>query len=151
MRSRLLHVLLLVALAAAARPGALAASGPWTDLGGGIAGMAGIPLLTGSGALSPGTPGGMTVSAAAPSAPALLFFSLLEVDVPFKGGTLSAYPPLATYLLATDPAGSVVLPWAGWPPFLPAGVEMFFQLAMADAAAVKGASLTNLLRGITQP
>jgi hypothetical protein len=151
MRSRLHHLLLLAALAAAARPGAPADGGPWTDLGGGIAGVAGIPVLAGSGALSPGTPGGLTLSAAAPSAPALLIFSLLEVDVPFKGGTLSAYPPLATYPLATDPSGGITLPWAAWPPFLPAGVEIFSQLAVADAAAVKGASLSNLLRGVTQP
>jgi hypothetical protein len=151
MRHRLLHALLLVALAATARPGAPADGGPWTDLGGGIAGVAGIPVLAGSGTLSPGSPGAMTVSAAAPSAPCLLFFSLLEVDVPFKGGTLSAYPPLATYPLATDPTGDLALSWAAWPPFLPAGVEMFFQLAVADAAAVKGAAVSNLLRGVTQP
>ncbi len=150
MRSRLLHFLMLVALAAVARPGPPIAE-PWTDLGGGIAGIAGIPVLAGSGALAPGTPGDLTVSAAAPSAPALLFFSLLEVGVPFKGGTLSAYPPLATYTLATDPTGSITLPWAAWPPFLPAGVEIFFQLAAGDAAAVKGVSLSNLLRGVTQP
>jgi hypothetical protein len=151
MRSRPIHLLLLVVLAASARPGPPAVAEPWTDLGGGIAGVAGIPVLAGSGALAPGTPGDLTVSAAAPSAPALLFFSLLEVGVPFKGGTLSAYPPLATYTLATDPLGDLALPWAAWPPFLPAGVEIFFQLAVADAAAVKGASLSNLLRGVTQP
>lgn len=149
---RLAACLLLVCaplLPAPARPSG--ASGPWTDLGGGLAGATGIPQLSGQGPLAPNTPGSLVFAGAPPQAQSILFFSLLEVPVPFKGGTLSAYPPLATYILVTDASGGLLLPWTSWTPLLPPGLEIFFQAAFADAAAPKGASISNLLRGVTQP
>lgn len=144
---RLLAVLALVAVASAAP----APTGPvWADLGGGLAGALGIPSLQGNGALVPGTPGSLEITQTPPAAPVLLFFSLIEVGVPFKGGTLEAYPPIAQYLFVLGPMG-LSIPWANWPNALPPGVEMYFQLAVLDPAAVKGVSISNLLRGITQP
>ncbi len=150
LRNTCLSLFAVLVLSATPLAGA-ADAGPWTDLGGGIAGVTGIPVLAGQGALSAGTPGDITLSSAAPSAPCLLFFSFLEVGVPFKGGTLSAYPPLATFLFSTNPAGSVTLPWSTWPAGLPAGLELFFQTAVADTTAVQNVALSNLLRGVIQP
>ncbi|MBM3985930.1 MAG: hypothetical protein FJ296_09620 [Planctomycetes bacterium] len=124
--------------------------GPWADLRGGIAGVAGIPPLLGQGDLVPGTPGQITLSGAAPSAACALFISLTQTGVPFKGGTLSAFPPLATFYLATGPTGALVLPWPAWPAGLPAGLDFFLQAAVADPAAVAGVALSNLLRGTAQ-
>ncbi len=124
--------------------------GPWTDLGGGLAGVAGVPRLAGQGDLVPGTPGQLTLDGAASSASCALFLSLIQTGVPFKGGTLSAFPPLATFYLATDAAGALVLPWPAWPSGLPVGLELFFQSAVADPAALAGVSLSNLLRGTVQ-
>lgn len=144
-------LLLACASLVAARAPRPADADPWTDLGGGLAGVAGIPQLAGQGPLTPNSPGSLTLAGAAPLAPGLLFFSFLEVPVPFKGGTLSAYPPLATFALATNAAGGLFLPWTSWTPLLPPDLELFLQAAFADAAAPKGASITNLLRGVTQP
>ena len=146
-RSLAALALLLALLAAAPATGQAT---PWADLGGGLAGAQGIPSLQGTGALAPGTPGSFEVSNTPPFAPALLFFSLIQVGVPFKGGVLQAYPPLAEYILTLGPAG-LSLPWASWGGALPPGVDMYFQIAVKDVAAVKGVSLTNLLRGTTQP
>jgi hypothetical protein len=129
---------------------ASAPSVPWTDLGGGLAGSLGTPSLQGTGALSPGTPGSLEISNTPPFAGALLFFSLVEVDVPFKGGTLQAYPPIAEYFFPLGPTG-LSFPWTSWPSALPAGVEMYFQIAVKDLTAPKGVALSNLLLGITQP
>jgi len=146
MRAGLLLAVLLVLA-----PAESALASQWADLGGGLAGVAGIPGLAGSGTLSPGTPGALQLTATAPSAPCMLFFSLLEVSVPFKGGTLSAFPPIANFLLVTAPGGGLQLPWASWPATLPPGLDMYFQVAVADPAAVQGAAISNLLRGTTQP
>jgi len=135
----------------AVQSSAAGTAGPWIDLGGGLAGATGIPDLVGSGPLSPGTPGSLKLIDGAPSAPCMVYFSLLAVDVPFKGGTLSAFPPIGTFLFVTNPTGGILLPWSAWPGTLPAGLEMYFQIAVADSGAIKGVAITNLLEGITQP
>jgi len=122
---------------------------PWTDKGGGLPGEAGIPRLLGSGELVPGTPGQIQLVDARPSSNCAIYFSLLEVGVPVKGGTLSAYPPMLVASLVTGPNGAVLLPWAAWPAALPPGVELFFQFLVADPAAVQGVSISNLLMGVT--
>jgi len=122
----------------------------WTDFGGGLAGAAGIPQLQGTGLLSRGTPGSLQLSAAAPDSPVLLIVALTHVDVPFKGGTLSAFPPVASVPLVTGAGGDAELPWLAWPA-LPSGLELWLQAAVADAGAPHGVALSNLLRGVVQP
>lgn len=146
LRAIVASVVLCVGIASAS---AAAVSGAWTDKGGGLAGTAGIPQLSGSGDLVPGTPGFIELSSAAPSAPLAIFFSLLEVGVPLKGGTLSAYPPLLVLSFSTDATGTLLLPWSAWPNVLPPGIELYFQVAVGDAAAPKGAAISNLLMGVT--
>lgn len=144
------HLVALCLIALAAHAGAQSAP-PWTDMGGGLAGTTGIPLLEGTGDLVAGTPGSIKLSGGAPSAPCMLFFSLLKVDVPFKGGTLSAFPPMATFTFVSNPSGGLLLPWSSWSSVLPPGLELYFQMALKDAGGVNGASISNLLQGITQP
>jgi hypothetical protein len=115
---------------------------PWTDLGSGLAGVSGIPELSGAGDLVAGTPGSLSLADAAPSAPAALFLSVSNTPTPFKGGTLLTVPILLLVPLSTDPAGSILLPWAAWPAGL-SGVELFFQFAIQDVAAVKAVALSN--------
>src|SRR5262245_33998302 len=126
---RIRSILLALCIAALAAHGGAQAggAGPWTDFGGGLPGTTGIPKLVGTGDLSPGTPGSLKIVGAAPSAPCLFYFSLLAVDVPFKGGTLSAFPPISTFLFVTNPSGGLLLPWSGWTGALPPGLEMYFQ------------------------
>jgi hypothetical protein len=118
----------------------------WTDIGCGLAGVSGIPSLTGTGTLLTGSAGSLNLSNAAPLAANMLFVSLSSSPVPFKGGSLCAFPFLLGLPLGTDGSGGLVLPWASWPAGL-SGASLYFQYAIDDAAGPSGASLSNALRG----
>ena len=120
----------------------------WANLGSGLAGVAGIPSLSGTGSLVAGSGGSLVLSSARPSAPALLLVSLSGTPVPFKGGTLLAFPPVLTAVLVTSGAGSINLPF-NWPAGVPSATSLWFQCLVADAAAVGGVALSNGLKGVT--
>ena len=120
-------------------------SSPWTDLGFALPGVDGPPLLAGTGELVPGTPGSLALTHAAPSAFAPLLLSLVSNPTPFKGGVLVPLPALLTLPLATSSAGALTLAWPSWPGGL-AGLSLYFQHAIVDAAAVYGLALSNALR-----
>jgi hypothetical protein len=117
----------------------------WTDLGFALAGSAGLPSLAGAGPLATGSAGSLALTAAAPSAPALLFVALASTPTPFKCGTLVPLPPSASLFLATSAAGSAVLAWTAWPAGL-SGLSLHLQYAIHDAGAVCGVALSNALR-----
>jgi hypothetical protein len=119
--------------------------GPWTNLGFALAGVAGPPALTGRGRLEPGTPGQLALHAAAPCATAMLFASADGAPVPFKGGTLMPKSPASALSLVTDDSGGATLGWTRWPAGL-AGVHLYAQCAIADAAAPFGVALSNAVR-----
>ena len=119
---------------------------PWTDLGGGLAGIAGIPQLSGTGTLVGGTNATVELVGAAPSALSNLFLSAANTPVPFKCGTLSTVPVLLSLPLVTSPTGAILIPFAPWPAGLPAGVDLYWQYAIQDGAAVCGVSISNLLQ-----
>jgi hypothetical protein len=122
------------------------AGSPWADLGGGLAGVSGIPVLGGTGTLVAGSPGSISLTSAAPSAASILFLSFANNPTPFKGGTLSTVPIFLQIALATGGAGSWTLPWASYPAGVPSGTVIYYQAATADGAAIKGASISNLLQ-----
>jgi hypothetical protein len=119
---------------------------PWTDLGCALAGVSGNPSLVGSGSLLTGSAGSLVLTNAAPSAAAMLFVSLSSSPVAFKGGTLCAFPFVATLPLATNGAGALSLPWASWPSGL-SGASLHFQYGISDTVAVANVSLSNAVRG----
>jgi hypothetical protein len=121
----------------------------WSDLGFGLAGSAGVPVLDGDGTLVATTAFALKLSSAKPSAAANLFVSLANTPTPFKGGTLVTVPVALTIVLATSPAGTVQLSAASWPAGVPSGTQLFFQCAVQDAGAVKGAALSNALQATT--
>ena len=120
----------------------------WTNLGGGLAGVSGVPQLVGTGTLVAGSAGSLALSSARPSAPALLFASLTSVPAPFKGGVLVALPPVLTMPLATNAGGALTLPFT-WPSGVPSATSLYFQYVVQDPASVKGASLSNALKAVT--
>ena len=124
------------------------AAGPWTNLGSGLAGGAGVPQLSGTGTLAAGTPGALSLQGAAPSAPSLLFVSFTSTPVAFKGGTLVTVPVVFQFALPTGPSGGLTLPWAAWPGGLPPGFALYFQFAVHDAAAVQDVALSNALKAV---
>ncbi len=66
----------------------------WTGLGFGLAGVTGLPSLSGAGTLAAGSADSFTLGNANTSAAVLLFTALSSTPVPFKGGTLAAFPDL---------------------------------------------------------
>jgi Tol biopolymer transport system component len=120
----------------------------WSSVATGLPGISGVPGLGGAGTLVAGGSASLDLSGAAPSASCMLFVSLSSSPVPFKGGTLYAFPSLVQIPLVTNAGGSLSLPFV-WPSGVPPYVEFFFQYAIEDAAAVKGVSLSNSLSGMS--
>lgn len=120
----------------------------WTDQGGALAGVAGEPELDAVGYLSSGSLNEVSLTRGAPSAQAGLFVSIASVPVPFKGGTLQAFPFLIDpLLLATDSTGGFSLSFT-WPVGVPSGASLWVQAAVQDGAAPNGVSLSNAARGV---
>ncbi|HTE06907.1 MAG TPA: delta-60 repeat domain-containing protein [Planctomycetota bacterium] len=117
---------------------------PWTNLGGALAGIAGPPRLAGTGTLFPGSSGGLSLAAAAPSAAGALFFALDSTPAPFHCGTLVPVPVLGTVLLLASATGTASVTWSSWPAGL-SGLDLFLQAAVQDAAAPCNVALSNAL------
>jgi Protein of unknown function (DUF642) len=120
----------------------------FSDAGAGLAGLNGVPLLTGTGTLAAGSAGSLSLTSARPSSPAILFISVASTPTPFKGGTLIPVPALLTVSLFTNGGGGLLLPFL-WPSGMPPETSIYFQYAIQDAAAIHGVALSNGLRGIT--
>ena len=117
----------------------------WTNLGYGLAGAAGDPLLSGTGPLTAGSSGSLNLSHAAPSQIAVLLIAQSEAAVPFLCGTIVPWPPLVTLPIATDPIGAISIPWSAWASGL-SGARLVFQYGILDSAAACGLSMSNSLR-----
>jgi len=119
----------------------------WTVVDGAIEGSNGLPILTPTGALSAGAHGRLTVTAARPHTLASLVFSLVELGVPFKGGTLVPAPE-SVLVFPTGPEGLRHLPFSV-PRSVPSGLDVFVQVWIPDDAAPQGLAATNGLKGKT--
>jgi hypothetical protein len=115
--------------------------GTWLDLGAGLAGGAGVPLLYGTGELLPRTNVSLVLEQASPSAAASLVVGLSLLAAPFKGGTLVPGVDLVLPAL-TDAAGGVVL-HGRWPDGVPSGTGTWFQWWIADPAGPAGWAASN--------
>jgi len=120
-------------------------SAPWSSLGLGLAGSAGIPHLHGSGDLQPGSPVSLVLAHARPTSSATLVVGLAQLALPFKGGTLVPSPDLALAGLVTDGSGALSLA-ATWPAGLPAGTNVFLQAWIADPAGPHGFAASGAQR-----
>ena len=119
----------------------------WTDLGHAKIGSKGPPELIGSGPLSAGSDNTVELANGHPLGAATLVAGLVQLDAPFKGGTLVPQPELLL-TLPTNAAGDLNVPFL-WPTGIPAGVALYFQYWIQDPTATKGLSASNGLRGIT--
>ncbi len=126
--------------------------GLFTVFGTGVPGLsATAPQLNGAGDLTPGSGTGfmLLTSGAAPLAPAALFVSLVQGNVPFKGGTIYTFPILLDISLITSASGTISLP-AQIPAGTPTATNFFLQCWVQDAGAVHGIASTNGLQ-VTTP
>jgi probable HAF family extracellular repeat protein len=117
---------------------------PWTDLGHGLPGSAGTPVLQGTGTLLGGKPMALALNGAASLAPAFLCTGIAPLAAPFKGGILVPTPTIVV-ALGTDAGGELDLP-ATWPMGLPSGLQVYFQAWIVDAAGPAGFAASNGLR-----
>ena len=121
----------------------------FSNIGPGVGGPAGAPLLVGGGDLTPASAGGFTLalSNAPPSTPLVLFGSTSQGALPFKGGTFYPVPVLLQIPLATSGAGTLNL--AGtMPGGTPSGLHLVLQAWMPAAGAPAGAAGSNGLLGV---
>jgi hypothetical protein len=119
---------------------------PWTDLGGGVAGAAGLASLSGSGPLLEREPVAIALSGAPPNAPLTLVIGASALGAPLKGGTLWPETDLLLTGLATDAGGELLL-GANWPTGLPSGFSVLVQAWWADAGGPFGYAGSNGLKG----
>jgi hypothetical protein len=120
------------------------------DLGGGLAGAAGIPSLSGAGEIRPGTPISLTLSGAAPNSPTGVIIGNTVDPLPLFGGMLiPALDTLATGF-STNALGEVTLP-SNWPTALAPGQSLYFQIGTFDLGAPNLVAMSNALAATTQP
>ena len=118
----------------------LALLSAWSDLGSALAGDF-APILNAWGLTGAGARIYLSLSHAAPNAPALLVAGFGTLNAPFKGGMLVPTTDIVLPL-STSPAGNLVLS-PGLPGALPAGPLLRVQYIMADAGAPAGYALSN--------
>ncbi len=113
----------------------------WTDLGFGLAGLAGVPHLAGFGTLGAGSTLNWSLSGARPFATAWLVAGLGQLHLPFAGGVLVPTPDVVVPFVI-DAAGAldVVL---FLPSALPPGTTVTVQDWLIDPAAVAGFAASN--------
>lgn len=123
------------------------APGPsaWNNLGSGLAGAYGDPLLFGTGPLTTGSSGWLALVSAKPSAPSVLIASLTSAPQSALCGTIVPLPAALLIPQMTDPAGEIPLFWPSWPATL-SGTSLHFQYLISDPAAACGVSMSNAVR-----
>ncbi|WP_419192373.1 MBL fold metallo-hydrolase [Engelhardtia mirabilis] len=120
----------------------------WLDLGNALPGSAGTPQLVGQGTLIGGTHYSLELTGAAPASQAFLVFGQSQLLLPIAGGTLVPSPDLVAGPLETGAGGGLAGEFT-WPVGMPAGVQDFWQVWIADAGAPGGWSASNALRSTT--
>ncbi len=130
-------------------PGDLAHSDPLYDVGAGVPGVTGVPILTGTGTLLPGAPTLISLSNAAPSAPMVLLFGFSPM---YYTGFLDAVVvplPAVIFSIATSPSGTLNVPFS-WPTTAPSGTTVFWQAIIMDVASPNGtASFSNAVYSVS--
>jgi FG-GAP-like repeat len=113
----------------------------WQRLGHSLAGGAGLSRLEGTGPLVAGTPVGLRVEGALPSAAGILVVGLSVLEAPFKGGVMV---PDADWLLTgplTDAEGALTIA-GNIPAGVPSGTTIAAQVWFADGSGPAGYSAT---------
>jgi PKD repeat protein len=128
----------------------LLASPAWPILGNGLAGMSGIPVLTGDGLLVADAVVSLSLTNAPPGNATTLVMGLSVLSAPFNGGVMVPSPDVVIAGLLVDGAGGLVLT-DRWPPGIPTGVTIWFQHWIHDSAGPQGLAASNGLSGTTSP
>ena len=120
---------------------------PWTEVGGGLAGTAGLPALLTDGSLCGGGTLSFTIVNGRPVAPALVVVGLEAAPQPWKGGVMWPAPQLVLPLML-DVAGNGTL-LLHVPSGHPSQQAVYAQGWIADPAASAGLSATPAITAET--
>lgn len=120
----------------------------WQTTGAGLAGTAGEPRLVGYGTPAREEPIGLGIFDGLPSGTATLVIGLDSARAPLKGGVLVPTPDLLVAGLPLDASGHLEFA-ATWPAGIPAGLQTWYQVWIADVGAPKGFAATNGLTVIS--
>ncbi len=102
-----------------------------------------IPSLTGTGDLSPGGSGfSLNSFGIQPNASGVMFVSLAQASLPFKGGTLYTFPIALQINVQANFLGLVTIPGV-IDVTIPGGSSFVLQQIFGDAGASNGISMTN--------
>jgi len=88
------------------------------------------PVLSGSGALTPGTPFGLRLAGGDALAPALLVAGLSPQLLPFKGGVLVPAPEFLLPIQLDEDGATVIA--STWPAGIPSGTTIWVQAWLPD-------------------
>jgi hypothetical protein len=120
----------------------------WKDLGKGLAGTNGVPVLTGDGPLTPGSSTSLSLSDGLPAAPTWIILGFSELSVPFMGGVLVPSPDRIVGPFFLDGNGELAVS-ATWPAGVPAGTKAWWQTWTMDVGSIGGFAGSNALRSTT--
>jgi len=113
----------------------------WENLGHGLAGVNGLPLLSLGGALQSGSNTNMTLLNGHPDSTAFLVVGLDRIDAPFKSGILVPNPELLIPL-TTNFAGFLYTNFS-FPAGVPAGTTLYVQCWVQDPTNPQGWSASD--------
>lgn len=121
--------------------------GTWVDLGSAKPGIAGTPVLAGSGKLAASTVARIDLSHAPRNSVALLVLGPSALHAPFMGGTMVPAPTVIVPL-PTGSNGDLGFSFV-LPPSVASGLDVFLQSWIADPMATNGVAASNGLKGTT--
>jgi hypothetical protein len=107
----------------------------------------GVPSLSGSGDLSPGSPFGIALADARGHAPVVIVASLVRVDLPAQGGVLVPFPT-SLFPVFTNASGAFTAS-STWPAAIPSGITLWMQAWISDVDGPFGFAASNGLGGET--
>lgn len=125
----------------------LDADSAWMDLGFGLEGTNGFPMLIGTGSLVGGTLTELNLTGARPFATAYLLVGFSSLFLPFKGGVLGPAPD-GVFPFTVNGLGEIPFPFI-WPTGLPSGAIIYWQYWIEDAAGRMGFAASNVLKATT--
>ncbi len=124
-----------------------ASTSGWTNVGFGLPGTNGVPVLTGQGSLVVGTLASLSLANAFPNAVTALVIGAQNVMLPLFGGTLVPSPDVVVFL-PVGPAGTLVLA-GNTPAGIPPGAAAYFQFWVPDPGGVQGFAASNAISVVT--
>ncbi len=120
---------------------------PWMNLGYGLAGAAGVPIVTATGLPSAGEVVTLGIMQASRNATLAYALGGSFLGLSIAGGVLVPNPDLG-FVQTTDSSGADALQFT-WPSGLPSGFVGYFQAIVIDSSAPQGLAFSNALQ-VTQ-